>query len=111
MHGRVGQRSWRGGIEIEDAAMTITSCRPSIGGPGCRRPAGRQLLHRITTPRRLALAIAFSLLFDCQGVASDQRRPPNIIIILADDMGYGDLGCYGHPRIKSPNLDRFASQG
>ncbi len=39
------------------------------------------------------------------------ERPPNVVIFLADDLGYGDLACYGHPRIKTPNLDAFARQG
>ncbi len=37
--------------------------------------------------------------------------PPNIIVLFADDMGYGDLGSYGHPTIRTPNIDRLAGDG
>ncbi len=40
-----------------------------------------------------------------------ETKAPNIVIFLADDLGYGDLACYGHPIIKTPNLDAFAKQG
>ena len=39
------------------------------------------------------------------------KRKPNLIFILADDLGYGDLGCFGQKKIKTPNLDRLASEG
>ncbi len=40
-----------------------------------------------------------------------KETPPNIIFILADDLGYGDLGCYGQEQILTPNIDRLASEG
>ncbi len=39
------------------------------------------------------------------------QRPPNVILIYADDLGWGDLGCYGHPTIRTPHLDQLALQG
>lgn len=39
------------------------------------------------------------------------ERPPNFVILFADDMGWGDLACYGHPTIRTPNLDRMAAEG
>src|SRR5260221_1355446 len=39
------------------------------------------------------------------------KHKPNILFILADDLGYGDLGCYGQTRIKTPNIDRLAAEG
>ena len=52
----------------------------------------------------------------CNGLAgcgSDQNQPkqPNIVFILADDVGYGDLSCYGATRVRTPNVDRLAASG
>ncbi len=46
-----------------------------------------------------------------KGVSQRTSKQPNFIIILADDLGYGDLGSYGHPTIRTPNLDKMALEG
>jgi len=43
--------------------------------------------------------------------AQQESKRPNIIFILADDMGYGDLSCYGNKVVKTPNIDKLASEG
>jgi arylsulfatase A len=45
------------------------------------------------------------------GTAQTAQRPPNFVIIFCDDLGYGDLGSFGHPTIRTPNLDRMAAEG
>ena len=50
-------------------------------------------------------------LMACSGSVSLDESPPNIVYILADDLGYGELGSYGQTLIKTPNLDRLAQEG
>jgi arylsulfatase A-like enzyme len=56
----------------------------------------------------IVLAVAFSS--EIARVAAT-AEPRNIVVIFADDLGYGDLSCYGHPTIRTPQLDRMAREG
>ncbi|NNJ28073.1 sulfatase family protein [Alienimonas chondri] len=56
---------------------------------------------------RLALLAALAFVPS----AADAADPPNVVLIIADDLGDGDLGCRGHPHIRTPNIDRLATQG
>ena len=60
------------------------------------------------TTRKLLLTLLLALL---AGNTDAATRPPNFIVIFCDDLGYGDLGTFGHPTIRTPNLDRMASEG
>ena len=64
--------------------------------------------------RRLALTLLLAtVLTGCAGEDPEglPQAPPNIIFIMADDLGYGDLGSYGQKQIQTPHLDQFASEG
>ncbi len=74
------------------------------------RPGGLAYTERImhpTIPIPLLACLAVCGLLSTQG-ATD---PPNIVFILADDLGYRELGCYGQKKIRTPHLDRLATEG
>jgi arylsulfatase A-like enzyme len=65
----------------------------------------------MTTQARRLLAGLIVLLAAGPGNAGETERRPNVVFILADDLGYGDLGCFGQQKIKTPHLDRLAAEG
>lgn len=62
---------------------------------------------------RLIVFVCFLACTACTAVADGSRseKPPNFVIVFADDLGYGDLGCYGSANIRTPHLDQMASEG
>ncbi len=57
------------------------------------------------------LVASLITLFSCTGPEAPPASPPNLIVIFTDDLGYGDLGCFGNPTIATPHLDRMAAEG
>lgn len=85
--------------------QTSATAEPILDGFPAR------LLHRIAT---LIFCTALSALLAVAGNtanAAETARLPNIVLILADDLGYGELGCYGQEKIPTPHLDRLAREG
>ena len=60
---------------------------------------------------RVCVIAVFAALAGCAWTPETGSRKPNIIYILADDLGYGELGCYGQRKIETPNIDRLSREG
>lgn len=58
-----------------------------------------------------SFATLFAVTAFARAESTDTKKPPNVIVILSDDVGWGDLGCYGGTKIKTPNLDALARGG
>ena len=58
------------------------------------------------------LGVVLLLLFSCgSSKSTSEDKLPNVVYILVDDLGYGDIGCYGATKVKTPNIDKLASEG
>jgi len=72
--------------------LVVSGCTETVDSLGTG-PSGAETADTADTP-----------------VVADER-PPNFVVMFADDLGYGDLGSYGHPTIRTPHLDRLAREG
>ena len=70
--------------------------------------SAKQLLSVIFLPPCSCQILLFLVACSCANAA---EQSPNVVLIFADDLGYGDLGCYGATKVKTPNIDRLAAEG
>jgi len=76
-----------------------------------RSPSEASQFATVLLPAMAGLLLVAFAGRPCLSADGDAKRPPNIIFILADDLGYAELGCYGQQKIKTPHLDRLAAEG
>ena len=74
-------------------------------------PLGNSPHRGVTVAGHLCLVMVLLTVGFASAAGPAAVEKPNIIYIVSDDLGYGDLGCYGQKRVKTPRLDRMAREG
>src|SRR6187551_916219 len=69
------------------------------------------MIEGIPSLLRHTVMKCFALLLSLALASSLAAAPPNIVFLLADDFGWGDLGCYGHPYARTPHIDKLSTEG
>jgi arylsulfatase A len=72
---------------------------------------GLKVLSRLAAQALAAFVLLVGLNAGLPAFSAEPAAPPNIVFIMADDLGYGDLGCYGQKKIRTPRLDQMAKEG
>ena len=70
-----------------------------------------KLIHKYKGPRCPSLLPLLLFIWSALGAPSSIAGKPNLVLIITDDQGYGDIGCYGATGFVTPNMDKLASQG
>ena len=87
------------------------SFRRSGARHACNRDLPRQLAHRITTLTLAAAVLCLSIDSGNHGSCAESSGLPNIVLILADDLGFSDIASYGGRDVRTPHLDRLVAAG
>lgn len=95
-------------MKVDTATTAAAPARPAMGSPR----AGLAVLVLFAALGLPALAYGEKAAANHErDRAKDAKRPPNVVFILCDNLGYGDIGCFGGTKIRTPHVDRLAQRG
>ena len=103
-------------LQLEIKFIKKLNCSLNFNGGSINMMYYIRLLKLKICPMKklnIHIVIFFSLLtaISCNSKANEKSEKPNVIYILADDLGYSEVGCYGQEKIETPNIDALASNG